>query len=78
MNVILGHTGDLPVSRQNRGNIWSLAGLAECLHRLGGEDTGAADTELAAAMRLADRVVASSCCGGARRLPGPTESGFYL
>ena len=61
----LGHTGDLPVSRQNRGNIWSLAGLAECLHRLGGEDTGAADAELAAAMRLADRAVTSSCfCRG--------------
>jgi tetratricopeptide (TPR) repeat protein len=67
----LGRKGDLPVSRQNRGNIWSLAGLAECLHRLNGEDTGAADAELAAAMRLADRAVTSSCfCRGCTPVAG--------
>lgn len=61
----LGRTGDLPVSRQNRGNIWSLTGLAECLHRLGDPHAKAADAELAAAMRLADQPIASSCyCRG--------------
>ena len=61
----LGRAGDLPISRQNRGNIWSLAGVAECRHRLGDTDTGAANAELAAAMRLADRTITSSCfCRG--------------
>ena len=45
-----------------------LAGLAECLHRLGGEDTGAADTELAAAMRATgpSRPRCRCGCGGCR------------
>ena len=61
----LGRKGDLPVSRQNRGNVWSLAGLAECLRRL--EDAGATDvdTALTAALRLADQAIVSSCfCRG--------------
>ena len=67
----LGRRGDLPVSRQNRGNIWSLAGLAECLRRLGKSDAKAADAELAAAMRLADRPIASSCyCRGCASATG--------
>ena len=61
----LGRTGDLPVSRQNRGNIWSLTGLAECLHRVGDPEAKAADAVLAAAVRLADQPIASSCyCRG--------------
>ena len=61
----LGRKGDLPVSRQNRGNVWSLAGLAECLRRL--DDAGAtdADATLTAALRLADQSIVSSCfCRG--------------
>ena len=29
----LGHTDELAISRQNRGNIWSLSGFAECCQK---------------------------------------------
>ena len=31
----LGHDDELPVSRQNRGNVWSLSGLVECYEKIG-------------------------------------------
>ena len=61
----LGHSDDLPVSRQNRGNIWALHGLAECLRRLGDPQAEDAAAALAAAMPLADQAITSSCfCRG--------------
>ena len=57
----LGHSDDLPVSRQNRGNIWALHGLAECLRRLGDPQAEDAAAALAAAMPLADQAITSSC-----------------
>ena len=67
----LGRTDDLPISRQNRGNVWALAGLAECLRRLGDPQADAAEDELAAALRRADRVISSSCfCRGSAPAAG--------
>ena len=61
----LGLADDLPVSRQNRGNVWALNGLAECLRRLGDPQAGEAAAALAAAMPLADQAITSSCfCRG--------------
>ncbi|MEC7236596.1 MAG: hypothetical protein VXW17_01115 [Pseudomonadota bacterium] len=61
----LGHSDDLPVSRQNRGNIGALHGLAECLRRLGDPQAEDAAAALAAAMPLADQAITSSCfCRG--------------
>ena len=61
----LGLADDLPVSRQNRGNVWALNGLAECLRRLGDPQADEAAAALAAAMPLADQAITSSCfCRG--------------
>ena len=61
----LGHDEELPVSRQNRGNVWSLSGLAECYEKLGDSRAGDAGAALAAALPLADQPVTSSCfCRG--------------
>ena len=61
----LGRNNDLPISRQNRGNIWSLAGRVECLHRLEDSEMAAADANLAAAAGHADQTISSSCfCRG--------------
>ena len=61
----LGHTDELPISRQNRGNIWSLSGLAEAYRRLDDPRLGAAEAALALALPLADQPVTSSCfCRG--------------
>ena len=61
----LGHDEELPVSRQNRGNVWSLSGLVECYEKLGDSRAGDAGTALAAALPLADQPVTSSCfCRG--------------
>jgi len=61
----LGLTEDLPVSRQNRGNIWSLAGFAECCQRGGDDRFENASAMLKQALPLADRPVTSSClCRG--------------
>lgn len=57
----LGVDDSLPISRQNRGNIWALHGLHECWHQLG---DGRADTvaaELESVRSLADRPITSSC-----------------
>ena len=50
----LGYDEELPVSRQNRGNVWSLSGLAECYEKLGDPRAGDAGAALAAALPLAD------------------------
>ena len=62
----LGRTGDLPVSRQNRGqHLVTWPASPNAFIAWGDPDTGAADTELAAAVRLADQPIASSCyCRG--------------
>ena len=61
----LGHDEELPVSRQNRGNVWSLSGLVECYEKLGDPRAGDAGAALAAALPLADQPVTSSCfCRG--------------
>ena len=61
----LGHTVELPISRQNRGNIWSLSGFAECCQRDGDARVDSASIALAQAMTLADQPVTSSCfCSG--------------
>ena len=61
----LGHDEALPVSRQNRGNVWSLSGLAECYRKLGDARLQTAEAALAAARPLADQPVTSSCfCRG--------------
>ena len=63
----LGQTDELPVSRQNRNNIWSLSGLAEAYLKLGDPRREAAAVALAKALPLADRPVTSSCfCRGIR------------
>ncbi len=57
----LGHDEELPFGQPNRGEVWSLLGLAECYEKLGdprAEDVRAA---LAAALPLADQPVTSSC-----------------
>ena len=67
----LGHDEELPVSRQNRGNVWSLSGLAECYEKLGDSRAGDAGAALAAALPLADQPVTSSCfCRGRARRSG--------
>ena len=69
----LGRIDDLPISRQNRGNIWSLAGRAECLHRLEDSEMAAADVDLAAAVSNADQTISSSCfCRGCVTETGKT------
>ena len=69
----LGCNDDLPISRQNRGNIWSLAGRAECLHRLEDSEMAAADVDLAAAVSNADQTISSSCfCRGCITETGKT------
>ena len=61
----LGHDDALPISRQNRGNVWALTGLAECLKRLGDPKADEAAATLAAVLPLADMAIASSCfCRG--------------
>ena len=61
----LGHDEELPVSRQNRGNVWSLSGLVECCEKLGDPRAADAGAALAAALPLADQPVTSSCfCRG--------------
>ena len=57
----LGHTDELPVSRQNRGNIWSLSGLAEAYERQGDPRARAAAAALEQVLHLADQPVTSSC-----------------
>ena len=67
----LGHDEELPVSRQNRGNVWSLSGLVECYEKLGDSRAGDAGAALAAALPLADQPVTSSCfCRGRAGGPG--------
>ena len=57
----LGHDEEMPVSRQNRGSVWSLLGLVECYEKLGDSRAGDAGAALAAA----DQPVTSSCfCRG--------------
>ena len=61
----LGHDDELPVSRQNRGNVWSLSGLVECYEKLGDPRVGDARAALATVLLLADQPVTSSCfCRG--------------
>lgn len=61
----LGYTDELPVSRQNRGNIWSLSGFAECCQRAGDARLERATESLRYALSLADQQVTSSCfCRG--------------
>ena len=61
----LGHDDELPVSRQNRGNVWSLSGLVECYEKLGDPRAGDAGKAFAAVLPLADQPVTSSClCRG--------------
>ena len=61
----LGYDDELPVSRQNRGNVWSLSGLAECYEKLGDPRAADAGAALAAVLPLADQPVTSSCfCRG--------------
>ena len=63
----LGHTDELPISRQNRGNIWSLSGFAECCQRDGDDRFEAASAALKLVLPLADQPVTSSCfCRGLR------------
>ena len=63
----LGHTDGLPISRQNRGNIWSLSGFAECCQRDGDDRFEAASAALKLVLPLADQPVTSSCfCRGLR------------
>ena len=63
--IDLGLDDSLPVSRQNRGNIWALHGLHECWRILGDERAGRIADELDAVRRLADRDITSSCfCRG--------------
>ena len=67
----LGHDEELPVSRQNRGNVWSLSGLAECYEKLEDPRAGDAGAALAAALPRADQPVTSSCfCRGRARGSG--------
>ena len=67
----LGHDEELPVRRQNRGNVWSLSGLVECYEKLGDPRAGDAGAALAAALPLADQPVTSSCfCRGRARGSG--------
>ena len=61
----LGHNDELPISRQNRGNIWSLSGFAECCQRDGDPRRDSATVALKRALPLADQPVTSSCfCRG--------------
>ncbi len=70
--VDLGLDDSLPISRQNRGNIWALHGLHECWHRLGDERAGRIADELDAVRPLADRNITSSCfCRGRSGVQGP-------
>ena len=57
----LGHDDVLPKSRQNRGNIWSLHGLTECLERKRHPDTTQLATQRDAALTLSDQQITSSC-----------------
>ena len=61
----LGHTDELAISRQNRGNIWSLSGFAECCQKDGDERGDVARMALEQVLPLADQPVTSSCfCRG--------------
>ena len=57
----LGFDDVLPKSRQNRGNIWSLHGLAECVERRGDPDAGQITVLRDAALALSDQKITSSC-----------------
>lgn len=57
----LGHDDALPRSRQNRNNIWSLHGLAECLERLNHPEAVEACAARDAALALSDQKITSSC-----------------
>lgn len=59
--VDIGYSDALSVSRQNRGNIWSLSDFAECCQRDGDARVNGAGIALAQAMTLADQPVTSSC-----------------
>ena len=60
--IDLGRDDTLPISRQNRGNIWSLHGLHECWRRLGDDRADDIGAELDAVLPFADRPITSSCC----------------
>ena len=57
----LGIDDSLPISRQNRGNIWALHGLHECWQQLGDNRAETVAAELESARSLADRLITSSC-----------------
>ena len=59
--IDLGRDDSLPVSRQNRGNIWALQGLHECWHLLGDGRADTLEAELESVRRLADQPITSSC-----------------
>ena len=61
----LGYDDELPVSRQNRGKVWSLLGLVECYEKLCNQRAGDAVAALTAVLPLADQPMTSSCfCRG--------------
>ncbi len=58
----LGLSGRLPRALQHPDNVWALAGLVECLERLGrGEEAAPFHQRLALARARADVAVATSC-----------------
>ncbi len=57
----LGQDDSLPISRQNRGNLWALHGLHECWQRLGDDRAGIIAAELERVGMLADQPITSSC-----------------
>jgi tetratricopeptide (TPR) repeat protein len=70
--IDLGYDDSLPISRQNRGNIWALHGLHECWQRLGDDRAGRIADRLGAVRPLADRDITSSCfCRGRSDVQGP-------
>ena len=57
----LGIDDSLPISRQNRGNIWALHGLHECWQQLGDSRAETVAAELESVRSLADQPITSSC-----------------
>ena len=59
--IDLGRDDALPISRQNRGNIWALHGLHECWRRLADDRADTIMAELESVRMLADQPITSSC-----------------
>lgn len=59
--IDLGYDDSLPVSRQNRGNVWALHGLHECWRLLGDDRADMIAAELDIVLPLADQPITSSC-----------------